>query len=421
MRRLLRPCALLIAPILALLAGTVPAWAHPMGNFSINHYAAISVGRDSVRVLYVVDMAEIPTFQELGDLNAAHSAQLTPAQRRTYLASKARALGAGLQLAYDGRPLRLSLRADDLLFPPGAGGLPTERIYLVLEAALPSGAGTLSYRDANFPDRAGWKEIVSGDSGRLLSSTATTTSRSRALTIYPSNATSSPPQDLSATLAIGPWGAAVGHALPAPFAAIREAEAPLLGQNGSWSALERRLSVKGAPAGSTSWAQGRMDALTALISRKDLSPAVLALSLLIACVLGAFHAFSPGHGKTVVAAYIVGSRANAWHALLLGLTVTVTHTAGVFVLGLVTLALSHYIVPDQLYPWLGAISGLGITAIGITLALRRFAALRRPASGHAGTHHHAHLHHDHDGTPHVHLPDGSIIRGPHEEGRYATL
>ncbi len=419
MRRLPRPCALLIAPILALLAGTVPVWAHPMGNFSINHYTSITVGRDGVRVLYIVDMAEIPTFQELGDLNAAHSARLTPAQRRTYLAGKARSLGAGLQLAYDGRPLRPSLRADDLLFPPGAGGLPTERIYLVLEAALPRGAGTLSYQDSNFPDRAGWKEIVAGNGGRVLSSTASATSRSRALTVYPSNATSSPPQDLSAVLAVGPWSGAVGRALPAPSAAIREAEAPLLGQNGSWSALEQRLSVKGAPAGSTSWAQGRMDALTALISRKDLSPAVLALSLLIACALGAFHAFSPGHGKTVVAAYIVGSRANASHALLLGLTVTATHTAGVFALGLVTLALSHYIVPDQLYPWLGAISGLGITAIGITLALRRLAALRRPAPGHA--HDHTHEHHDHDGTPHVHLPDGRIISGPHEEGQYATL
>src|SRR5579885_1467920 len=259
MRRLPRPCALLIAPILALLAGTVPVWAHPMGNFSINHYTSITVGRDGVRVLYIVDMAEIQTFKELGELNAAHSARLTPAQRRTYLAGKARSLGAGLQLAYDGRPLRLSLRADDLLFPPGAGGLPTERIYLVLEAALPRGAGTLSYQDSNFPDRAGWKEIVAGNGGRVLSSTASATSRSRALTVYPSNATSSPPQDLSAVLAVGPWSGAVGRALPAPSAAIREAEAPLLGQNGSWSALEQRLSVKGAPAGSTAWAHGCAD------------------------------------------------------------------------------------------------------------------------------------------------------------------
>ena len=94
------------------------------------------------------------------------------------------------------------------------------------------------------------------------------------------------------------------------------------------------------------------------------------LSLLIAIGLGAFHALEPGHGKTLVAAYLVGSRGTAWHALLLGLTVTASHTIGVFALGLVTLLASHYVVPEQLYPWLGLTSGLLIAGMGIALLQR---------------------------------------------------
>jgi len=454
MRRTLRPLALVLALLAALLTGTLTASAHPMGNFSINHYAALSIGRAAVRVLYVVDLAEIPTFQELGNLNADHSATLAPAQRGAYLASIARALTRGLSLRFDGRPLRLSLRADDLIFPPGAGGLPTERLYLVLQAPLPGAAGTLDYQDSNFADRAGWKEIVAmAASDATVSAPSTpSTSRSEALTVYPSDATSSPPQDLTATFAVAPVRQAARHAPDiAPAAMIQQAEGPLLGPGGTWSTLAQRLTVKGPAAGSVSWAQGRTDALTSLIARRDMPPAVLALSLLIAMALGALHAFSPGHGKTVVAAYIVGSRATARHAVLLGLTVTATHTVGVFALGLVTLWLARDVVPDQLYPWLGALSGLFIMAIGLSLAVRRIMALRRPVAHHAHSHDgmrghahhhndaHAHAHapihaHGAHGPAHIHLPDGRTIGSPaalyhdhmhetseYEEGQYATL
>src|SRR5437870_7078170 len=79
-------------------------------------------------------------------------------------------------------------------------------------------------------------------------------------------------------------------------------------------------------------------------------------SLLVAAALGALHALSPGHGKTIVGAYLVGARGTARHALFLGLVVTATHTLGVYALGLVTLTASQYIVPEQIFPWLGAAS-----------------------------------------------------------------
>ncbi|MBI3990113.1 MAG: high frequency lysogenization protein HflD [candidate division NC10 bacterium] len=137
-----------------------------------------------------------------------------------------------------------------------------------------------------------------------------------------------------------------------------------------------------------------------LITAKELGLGVILLSLLLAFSLGAFHALEPGHGKTVVAAYLVGSRGTAGHALLLGLIVTATHTAGVYLLGLVTLSLSKYVFPERLYPWLGFLSGIAIVGMGLMIFSRHY---RRLSSGRAEpltAHHHPHDHaHPH---PHGH-------------------
>jgi len=124
-----------------------------------------------------------------------------------------------------------------------------------------------------------------------------------------------------------------------------------------------------------------------LIQRGDLSVGVVLVSLLIAAFWGAAHALSPGHGKAMVAAYLVGSRGTPRQALLLGLTVTVTHTAGVFGLGLVTLGLSELIVPERLYPWLNLVSALLVVGVGVSVLRAR---LRRRRAHH----HHHHHHHE---------------------------
>ena len=129
---------------------------------------------------------------------------------------------------------------------------------------------------------------------------------------------------------------------------------------------------------------------TELIStRNKLSLWFLFSAALIAAGLGALHALEPGHGKTIVAAYLVGSRGTARHAVLLGVVVTASHTAGVFLLGGVTLYASRYIVPEQLYPWLGAISGLSIASLGIFIFLKHL-------TGQSGEHSHV------SGEPHSH-------------------
>ena len=99
-------------------------------------------------------------------------------------------------------------------------------------------------------------------------------------------------------------------------------------------------------------------AFTDLVTHRDLGLGFILVAIGIAMFWGAVHALSPGHGKSIVAAYLVGSRGTARHAAFLGLTVTITHTASIFVLGIVTLYLSNYILPETLYPWLSVISGL---------------------------------------------------------------
>lgn len=379
MKRLLLP---LVIALCGLLSMATPADAHPMGNFSINHFTSIRVQSGNVRLLYVIDMAEIPTFQELANLGSSHSTDLPPAERARYLSRKARELSAGLQLDMNGRPLKLQVQAGDLLFPPGAGGLPTERIYLVLGASLPANHGTLRFQDLNFPGRAGWKEIVAagGRGMQLRAASVGATSRSHALTIYPSTIVSSPPQNLSATLTVAP-GAAAAPAWTAPAAVIRQAERPLLSRNGGWSLLARGLTKTGPnQTQQRGFAASRNDPLTGLIGQRRLPLGLLLLSLVVAFWFGAGHALSPGHGKTIVAAYLVGNQGTWKQAAILGLTVTATHTAGVFALGLVTLYLSSFILPDQLYPWLGFISGLMVAGMGLTLCARRLRALRRPAT-----------------------------------------
>ena len=125
----------------------------------------------------------------------------------------------------------------------------------------------------------------------------------------------------------------------------------------------------------------------------------------MAAVLGAFHALTPGHGKTIVGAYLVGTRGTWRHAVFLGLVVTATHTAGVYALGAVTLVASAWILPERLLPWLSAVSGLLVLGVGASLVRQR---LEHAMHGH--THAHGdHVHHHHGPhEQHSHVPPADM-------------
>jgi hypothetical protein len=360
-----------------LLATAVACFAHPMGNFSINHYSALSIGKKSVQIRYVIDMAEIPTFQEMRQFNLRPEPDNPEMER--YLASQEGKLVSGLSLNIDGRPVRLTSRSRHIQFTEGAGGLSTMKIDLALEGDIGASPATrnLNWADSNFAERAGWKEVVVvADGVRLLSNSAPSTDRSNGLTTYSTDAIASPPQDVSAevTFQSPDQPRLLSGIAPKAGKVDPDPAKPMLS---SIPAIKEAAKVSITPTQNTP-----RNRFTQLISTQgNLSFWVLLSAGLIAVGLGALHALEPGHGKTIVAAYLVGSRGTARHAGLLGLVVTASHMAGVYLLGIATLYASRYIVPDQLYPWLGTIAGLSVAGIGIIVFLRHW-------TGESGDHSH---------------------------------
>jgi nickel/cobalt transporter (NicO) family protein len=356
----MKKLAFLLAVLVALVA-PVAASAHPLGNFTVNRFSDVEVSGNRVYVLYVLDMAEIPTFQ-------ARQSGVDPAVYARRIARNAR-------LAVDGRAVTLTPIRHVIAFPKGQGGLHTMRLEVVLRGPkLDGSASSLSYRDGNYADRIGWKEIVvQGASGAsVTSSSAPARSESNGLRAYPKNLLHSPLDVTSATATVRPGNVEGPVPTPTGGAALQAPD---------------RVADSG---------------FSSLVARGKLSAGVILVSLLIAAFWGAAHALTPGHGKALVAGYLVGTKGTPRHAVLLGATVTITHTAGVFGLGLVTLALSRFIVPETLYPWLTLVSGLLVVGVGAAVLRAR---LRSGSWGH-GHSGHGHSGHGHSGHGHGHGPDG---------------
>ena len=373
MRRLL-----LIAAV-ALLALAAPAGAHPLGNFSVNHLTVVRASSDRVDVRYVLDQAEIPTFRERG----------LPAAR--VLERKRAEVARGVTLTVGGRPVALTLRPGGRIsFPRGAGGLHTTRVELLLSARVAS-RGAVVVRDATFAGRVGWRAVLAEPGrGTAVRSDVTSADPTRRLRVYPTALLASPANRTVAHLRVSPGSGTV--------------TAPR-GDGG---------------AGTTTTDRGAGDRFGSVFERAAAGQGVLALLLLAAFGWGAVHALSPGHGKAMVAAYLVGARGTARHAVALGLTVTVTHTIGVFALGAVALALSAYVLPEDLYPWLNLVSGLLVLGVGASVVRTRVRRARTPDHGddhaHGHDHHHEHGHHGHGhghGHEHGHHDHG---HGHHDHG-----
>ncbi|NJN19872.1 MAG: hypothetical protein HC822_28370 [Oscillochloris sp.] len=344
--RWLRAYVLVVA-ICGFLLSARPAAAHPLGNFSINRYTRIEPANGAINLLTVVDFAEIPALQLREQIDRNGDGFLAAAEQDAYLQTFSAELRPLLDLRVDGRALPLTLDSSSLTFQNGQGGLETLRIELRLHAMLPADAGPWSvvFRDASFSNRPGWREVVvrAGSGMHLLSSDRPATDRSGELTVYPSALLDQVPTETTAQFRIAVGGVAQ-PAAPAPQASPRND-----------------------------------DQLSTLVQTAVGSTPGLLLALALALGLGAGHALTPGHGKTIVAAYLVGSRGSVGHAVFLGLTTTITHTIGVFGFGLITLFVSEFLLPEQLYPWLSACSGLLIVLLGGALLHQRLRSLGQPA------------------------------------------
>ena len=345
-------------------ANAPAASAHPLGNFTVNRYARVELSAGVARVYYVLDEAEIPAFQ---DRDAVASAPAAFADHR------ARAIASGLTLTVDGVPVPLTVAARNLSQPLGQGGLHTLRLAIRYEAPLPHAAAPLHamFSDANEPDRVGWRELVvvaRGDA-RIQQSNAPARDVSDELRSYPTDLIRSPLDLRQATFAFRPGTVAV---------------AP--------RSLSRTTASVSRAGGS----------FAKLITRTHLTPLVVIGMLLVAMLFGAAHALAPGHGKTVMAAYLVGTRGRMADAALLGGIVSLMHTGSVLVLGLVLFHVSRTTSLEKLYPVLTLVGGLAVIAVGAGLLRSRLRTLRHSRL-HRDHHHHDHGH----GHTHSHeLPDG---------------
>ncbi len=310
-----------------------PAQAHPLGNFTTNQHLGIEVAGDELRLAYVVDMAEIPAFTE--------TKKLSPHPAR-YATTTCEQLTEGLVTTLDGELLGLDAAGATASTPPGDAGVPTLRI----ECRYTTGVrpGSLTVENHNYPDRLGWREMTVTSTDTPVTSDLPAASPSDVLTSYPDD----------------------GSLLDVRTATIEVGSGEIVRQAAAVGTVERLGSMI------------RLD-------RFGAGPALAALAAAIA--LGAGHALAPGHGKTIVAAYLVGTRGTARQAVLLAATTAFSHTIGVAVLGMIIATAASRFDPARLYPYLSVIAGTVVLVIGGRLL---WVALRR------GRHHrHDHEHHDH--------------------------
>lgn len=396
------------------------AVAHPMGNFSVSHYARFDVRPGGIDLTYVLDLAEIPTFELVQGWN------IDAADRSAIVAhagDQGRAWLSGLRITVDGRPVRAAFRSAKAQILDGAGGMAVLRV--AVSAFLPEAGGSIDYEDLNYPSRTGWKEvvIVPHEGTALASATHGAQDLSHALESYPVDATSAPPQDTKASFqwsGVAPAAAAIrtveksrpaGRA-PAPLEAASAAPVGTPKSGPSFSEQQQSKAMGTVVRG---------DYLSRMLRGRQITFGMLLIGVCVAFGLGAVHALSPGHGKTIVAAYLVGSRGTMKHALFLGGMVTFTHTISVFALGVGVLFFQQYVVPEKVIPVLGTISGLSIVAIGAMLLYQRTKKLAETGHVHShGEHSHGHepvndhVHHSHEGHDHDHHDHDH--GHPHEHG-----
>lgn len=337
------------AALTLLVALAAPAGAHPLGNFTVNRYARVEVSAGLARIHYVLDMAEIPAFQVRDRLEADPAA---------FIEDEIASIIEGFTLEVDGRPIELAAIDQQLTQPDGQGGLTTLRLVVLLEGALPEGPGdevkSATVRDTNGGQRIGWREIVvvaDGDA-EIVQSSVEAEDLTDELRSYPKDRLASP-------------------------LALREAAF-------TFTAGTQQV---GPGALDTTAATLPGDRFTDLLDRRDITPLVLLGMLAVAALVGVGHALAPGHGKTVMAAYLIGTRGRPVDAVLLGVIVSAMHTGSVLLLGFALFRVDQSFALERIYPILTLVSGVGVLLVGGWLVGARLRSLRgRSASEHE--HHH---------------------------------
>jgi len=403
MTRRLRTAVLLGSVALALVPAA-PAAAHPLGNFTVNTADQLRVTQDGVVVTHVVDLAEIPTVQlaqARAGVDTDGDGELSAAELTAHASAECGRTTSALTLTVDGQAAPLDVSDAQAQRRPGTAGLPTTRLTCRFSADGRPRA-SVAFDDAAARDRNGWREVTAvSECGPLSGSTVPEDSPSSLLTSYPEDLLQSPADVSTARFEVEP-------------------AATCTGSGGTASVDVDAVAPRGVDRLS--------QAFTGFLGRPDLTLPFALVSLLAAVLFGVLHALAPGHGKTVMAAYLVGQRGTRRQALQLGAVVTFTHTASVLLLGAV-LALGALAAPELVVPATEVVSGVLLVAVGaylLVLAARRWRGTE--SVDHAHDHGHAHPHgdvetdhpHDHHHPhDHDHPHDQDHPHDPHETHDHA--
>jgi len=401
----LQPAAVALLVCL-LLAGSVGAHhsqilGNPMG---VDIYSVLVPRPDSLHVVYVVDFAEVAASMQLVQLDPNGDRNVTAAEAEAYFARAGEFVTSRVGVSLGEEVLGPPVYSSRFYLPEQLS-LPILRIVYVMTYPLAAGAGgSLSYVDRNFVSSAqGYRDIVVlGSPGvRIEESDVEVVDRVApvgsleeidAAEIVPRNI-----QQATVTYAVDESAVATG-----PVFDLAEVI---------------RLAPEPSPVSSESPLLGRLLDFLSTPADREIPTSALLVVLLLAVAFGALHALTPGHGKTLVAAYLVGSSGTAWHAVLLGLVVTLAHTMVVYALGAAVLVTSNFLLREVVEKYATLVSGLLVVGIGLWMLVRRL----RNGHGHDHDHSHHHHHHDHDheAGEHRHVP--AVSREPGRVRRWELV
>lgn len=383
MAALLRRLGAVVAVTAVLVVALVaPAMAHPLGNFTSNAAIRVVFGQDATQIRYILDLAEIPTVQARQRLDVNDDGDVTDDEADDFASQRCAETGPLLTVEIDGVTEDITLTPVSIDFPEGQAGLLTTRLVCEGQTVGIDGPSDVVIRDDNGLDRVGWREItLTGDRVVIQSSDAPEQSTTQLLRMYPQGSLDAPARQVTASASVAPGGPAAAADVLDP-AGLDDGSPTVAADQGFFERM------------TTSY--------TELIARQEMTPGFILLAVGLAVLLGAAHAVAPGHGKTVMAAYVVGERGSTRQALAIGATVAMTHTVGTLLLG-VAIRLSEGLAAEELYPYFGLFSGLLIISIGVGLlrsALRRRGPDHDDHDGHEHGDHDGHDHDDHDGHEH---------------------
>lgn len=382
-----RGVLLALAVLLLTAIPVSPASAHPLGNFVINHYNGLHLTPDSIENYAVIDSAELPTLTQTNIVDADGDESVSSEERAAFASEECAVVASQQQLTVAGDSAAWQVSSAEFTYSPGQGGLDISRLDCRFTTKVDLGTpAKVIFVDNYLSDRTGWREITATSDGVALdNSPVPAESRSDELRVYPDALLQSPLDEREVELSASPGvGVSAGEAL-----AVEEV------------------------GGVTRVLQQLTDRLSALAGDRDLTLGVGLLAVLLALVLGASHAALPGHGKTIMAAYMVGTRGTPRDAVLIGVTVTFAHTVGVLILGALFSAGASF-AGERVLAVLGVVSGALVVVIGLgllwTAARRRSGATAADGSQQLFGHGHGHGHGHGYGHGHSEAPSDDLSR-----------